>query len=194
MIDVNTTSANPTHFLRGVELVKRAGKEYNVPSENWPHPTEYRFGIPQDRYYSEIWVNGMDWQPSYWVIEEKELEKPRIYPFIIFEMNEDRSKFDDCYFKELIEASLWYRRDRFWVKQNDLGIATDFSWPHINTINMELSHKVMQKVCFEHASQKRVEFWMNQNFIPKQYLENNNEKNRNNRDSQEERCRLVSKS
>ena len=95
MLDVNTVSKHPTHFLRAVELIKKAREEFRVPSENWPHPTDYKFGIPNDRYYAEIFTDGMDWQPSYWVIEDKQLEKPQIQPFVIFEYNEDREKFND---------------------------------------------------------------------------------------------------
>jgi len=186
MIDVNTTSANPTHFLRGVELVKRAGEEYNVPSENWPYPSEYRFGIPQDRYYSEIWVNGMDWQPSYWVIEEYQLEKPRIQPFIIFKTNEDRFRFNERDFKDLVMASLYYRRDILWMQTSirdvptDLGHYTDSVWPYISLIGYEEEYtKNMMLYNFEHNSQPRVEFYMNRYFVPEEY----GKKNRNNRDS-----------
>ena len=61
MIDVNITSKYSTHFLRAVELIMKAREEFKVASENWPSPTEYRFGIPQDNYYAEIWLDGMDW-------------------------------------------------------------------------------------------------------------------------------------
>lgn len=65
MIDVNTTSKQSTHFLRAIELIKKARDDFRVPSENWPHPTEHRFGIPNDHYYAEVWIDGMDWQSSY---------------------------------------------------------------------------------------------------------------------------------
>jgi len=168
MLDVNTVNKYPTHFARGVELVLRGRKEFGVPSENWPHPIEDRFGVPNEMYYAEIWVDGMDWQPSYWVIEEKKLEKPQIQPFIIFKQNDDRSKFNDWDFSELIGASLWYRRDLFWVKQNDLSYYTDTVWPflHVIDINDKAKYSNMSKVYFKHASQPRVEFLMNLDFIP----------------------------
>ena len=62
-LDVNTVSSYSTHFLRAVELIKKARETYKVPSENWPYPTQYRFGIPNDNYYAEVWTDGMDWQP-----------------------------------------------------------------------------------------------------------------------------------
>ena len=168
MIDVNTVSKYPTHFLRGVELILEGRTEFSIPSENWPHPIEDRFGMPNDMYYAEIWVDGMDWQPSYWVIEEKKLENPKIKPFIIFKSNGDREKFYDYDFSELIKASLWYRRDLFFIKQNDIGYFSDMVWPYLRVIdiNDKSKHSNMTKVYVEHASQPKVEFLMNLDFIP----------------------------
>ncbi len=171
--DVNTTSKYPTHFLRGVELIIHGRTKFGVPSENWPNPTEYKCGTPQELYYSEIWVDGMDWQPSYWVIEEKKLEKPQCQPFIIFESNEDREKFNDYDFEQLVRAGLWYRRDILWIKQDSRGIYNDWVWPYFklvsnknfNLVSNEKGWKVMVKCSFEHASQPLVEFWMNYDFI-----------------------------
>jgi hypothetical protein len=188
MIDVNTTSVNSTHFLRAVELIVNARNEYKVPSENWPHPTHYRLGTPCEKYYAEVWVDGMDWQPSYWVIEEKKLEKPQIKPFIIFEQNEERERFRDYDFEQLVKGSLWYRRDRFWIKRNSLGIYTDMSWPYLlvspdSNSMFSVKYKELIRVDFEHASQPRVGFWMNKYFIPYKYTgERYNEEDRNSGD------------
>jgi len=172
-IEVNATSKNPTHFLRAVELIYRAREKFMVPSENWPYPTTYRLGTPCERYYAEIWTDGMDWQPSYWVIEEKNLEKPQVYPFIIFKSNEDRSKFNDYDFEQLVIGSLWYRRDLYWVKQNDSSIYNDISWPYLHDLhvvkkyNLSFKHLCMKKFYFEHASQPTVNFLMNIDFVRK---------------------------
>ena len=87
MITVNTVNREPTHFMRAYELIEKARSDFKVPSENWPHPLATRFGIPNDCYYAEIWVDGMDWQPSYWIIEEAKLDKPKIQPLLIFNHN-----------------------------------------------------------------------------------------------------------
>lgn len=173
MIDVNTVNKYPTHFSRGVELVLKGIKEFGIPSENWPHPIEDRFGVPNEMYYAEIYVSGMDWQPTYWVIEEKKLEKPQIQPFIIFKTNEHRSIFNDYDFSQLIKAALYYRRDLFWVKQNDLGYFTDAIWPflHVKDKDDKSKYPNMSKVYFEHASQQRIYFLMNLDFIPEYVLE-----------------------
>jgi len=171
LIDVNTTSRYPTHFLRAVELIKRARGQFGIPSENWPHPTGNKFGCPRERYYAEIWVDGMDWQPSYWVIEEKDLKSPLVSPFIIFKTNEIRDKFNEYDFSQLVYAALWYRRDEFWVKNDDLGVYTDLIWPFLKVVNSNETAKMsnLTKVYFEHASQNKVTFLMNLDFIPEKY-------------------------
>ena len=162
----NTTSIHPTHFLRGVELIQLAMERHNICSENWPYPTQYRYGIPVDNYYAEIWCNGMDWQPNYFVLEEANLEKPSVYPFIIFEDHSIRQKFNDYDFNMLIRGSLFYRQDKFFVKNNDLGIYTDFTWPHLKCIDRKQQFGVTQLFEFSHASQPPVQFWMNIDFVP----------------------------
>jgi len=182
-IDVNTTSLYPTHFLRGVELIEWARERYHVPSENWPHPLSYKFGSPCERYYAEIWVDGMDWQPSYWAIEEKELEKPQVVPFIIFDDNRDREKFQPYDFDQLIHACLYYRRDKYWVNHNDWGVGTDLIWPFLRKVNDDITFETMGRYSFEHNSQQYIEFWMNPEFIPEEYRDRTWEDYRNNRDS-----------
>ena len=190
MLDVNTVSKHPTHFLRAIELIKKAREDFNVPSENWPYPTEYKFGIPNDNYYAEIFTDGMDYQPSYWVIEDMDLVKPQIQPFIIFQSNEDRNKFNDWDFGNLIHACLYYRRDKFWVKSGDVGYFTDIIWPFLFLEEDELKYKKTKLYTFEHASQKPVSFYLNINFIPEAYRE----KNWDSRDTQEGHLNVVPES
>lgn len=166
----NTTSGNPTHFLRAIELIEDGRKRYSVPSENWPYPTRYRFGTPCEKYYAEIWADGMDWQASYWIIEEANLENPQVYPLLIFYENRDRENFFDYDFQLLLEACMWYRRDKFWIKHNDIGMYSDMVWPYLRLLELEPSaHFHMVKAYFEHASQPRVPFLININFIPEIY-------------------------
>lgn len=175
----NTTSSHPTHFLRGNDLVVEATKDYEAHSENWPFPTQYRYGIPQDDYYVEIWVNGMDWQANYWAIEEFNLQKPQIKPFIIFEDHEEQKKFKSYNFASLIRASLYYRRDLVFVKHKNYSYFTDMVWPHLYVIDNELEFKVMKHMAFEHEDQQKVEFWMNPEFIlPSVFERKDDEKNR----------------
>ena len=169
MLDVNTVSKNSTHFLRAVELIKKAREEFNVPSENWPHPSSCRFGIPNDKYYAEIWVDGMDWQASYWIIEEKRLEKPKIQPLIIFNNHEEHMRFKDVYFEEFVYGILFCRREKEWAAINDYGSFTDSTWPFLSLFKDELRHNKMKLYSFEHASQPKVVFWLNESLIPEVY-------------------------
>jgi len=169
MLDVNTVSRYPTHFLRAVELIKKARSAFNIPSENWPHPSRYNFGTPNEQYYAEIWVDGMDWQPSFWIIEEHSLRKPEVNPLIVFDSHENRSLFNDWDFEDLIKAICWYRRDLFWVKQNNRGYYTDSVWPYLFRRDDVGKHKYTTNYYFEHASQPKVKFWLNFDFIPKEY-------------------------
>ena len=169
MINVNTTSKHPTHFLRAVELIEKARGDFKIPSENWPYPTEYRFGMPRDEYYAEIWVDGMDWQPSYWIIEEANLKNPQIHPLVIFNRHEERAKFNDWDFGDLVTGVMHYRRDYTWVQKNDLGYYTDSVWPFMFLFKDELRYQKCKMYAFEHASQPQVVFWFNESFIPDIY-------------------------
>lgn len=171
-MNVNTVSMYPTHFLRGVELVERARGRFNIPSENWPAPTKHRFGVPNDHYYAEVWSDGMDWQTSYWMLEEKNLEKPQIQPLIIFDQHEDELAFNHYDFSTLINAAMYYRREFLWINKGDLGFYTDAIWPFLRLVDHEVKFEETKRYEFEHASQKPIQFWMNTDFIPEQYREN----------------------
>lgn len=177
MITANTTSIFPTHFLRGVELIDRASIRYGVPSENWPAPTQYCYGMPMDHYYSEIWSNGMDYQVSYWIIEELDLEKPQIQPFIIFDNHEELEKFNPHDFSMLVMASFYYRRDYTFIGHKDLGIYNDCVWSYLNLFKNEIKYDKMKMFAFEHNSQEPVTFWMNTTFIPEIVLNSRKDKN-----------------
>jgi len=113
----------------------------------------------------------MDYQPSYWIIEEYNLDKPKIQPFIIFNSNEERNRFNDYDFSQLFKAIVYYRRDDLWAKKNNLGYYTDTVWPFLTLFKNEVRHQKMKLYAFEHASQPRVVFWLNQDFIPEAYRE-----------------------
>lgn len=167
-IDVNTTSTYSTHFLRAVELIEKARKTFNIPSENWPYPTKNSIGSPDDNYYAEIWSDGMDWQSSYWIIETVKGNDPVCLPFLIFEDVGNQVNFKSYDFNNLIKASLYERRDRLWIKQDD-GCFNDLIWAYFYKIEPEdifKSPAIMKKYMVEHSSQPRVQFYMNIDFVP----------------------------
>jgi len=171
-INNNTTSTQPTHFLMGVELIKQAMHDTGFCSENWAYPTQHRYGFADDRYYAEVWHNGMDWNTVYWLIEKSELHNPRIYPMIYFEDSCDRTKYNDCDFRDLCGAIMHYRRDIAWIKSKDpKGYYSDMVWPFIRLTVPEdrlKSCPSMVRHRVEHGSQEAVEFYMNEDLIPKQ--------------------------
>lgn len=164
----NTTSTHPTHFLKGTELITGARNAFNVPSENWTYPTKHRFGIPRDKYYAEVWVDGMDWQCSFWLIETFNYDNPVCQPFLIFEDSKNYDNFNDHDFEELIKAALYERRDQLWIQKDD-GFFNDTVWTYLKRVqpdNRMMSTPCMVLFQFEHASQKRVQFYMNEDMLP----------------------------
>lgn len=169
-IKANTTSKYSTHLLRGYELVEGTGSEYQMLSENWPYPTYHKIGTPKDPYYAEVWVNGMDWQHNYWLIESYKYENPQIYPLIQFTSHDEEDKFNQFNFEELMDAILNYRRNAIWLKSEDLtkDRYDDTVWSFLHRVIKKDTHrhKFFMWCKFEHASQREVKFWINQNFIP----------------------------
>jgi len=169
MINCNAITTNPTHFLAAVELIKQARSKYEIPSETWPYPTEYKYGIVGSQYYSEVWVDGMDWQHTYWVLESNNYHNPKVTPFIMFRDHKDEKKFNPYNFGELVKALLVHRMDTLWIKSGDLGHYTDSVWPYIKTDeNQEKGN--LYSFYMSHASQPYVSFLVNINFIPGKYL------------------------
>lgn len=166
-IEVNTASRYPTHFLRAVELIGKARGTFQIPSENWPYPTKHRLGTPGiDPYYAEIWVDGMDWQKSYWAIETVKHNSPVCLPFIVFEDHKNSDLFNEYDFDQLVQAALYDRRDRLWVQKND-GYYNDSVWFYLKGPGQVLENTPMMRgYQFEHASQPAVQFYMNSLFVP----------------------------
>lgn len=180
----NTVSIHPSHFLRGSELVDEATSTYRAASENWPYPTQFRYGVPVDDYYAEVWANGMDWQNNYWVLEEIHSEDPICQPLIIFEDSDDEDKFNSHDFSSLVKAALYFRRDNVFIQHGEYGWYTDLVWPFLHLLGTEVRFEIMHQFEFKHNSQKPVQFWMNYNFVPPYVMERGkNEKNRSDRNA-----------
>jgi hypothetical protein len=190
----NTTSLHPTYFLRGSDLVINATETYRAASENWPYPTQFRYGIPIDDYYAEVWVNGMDYQNNYWVLEEINCEDPICQPLIIFEHSDEEDRFNGHDFSTLVKGALYFRRDIVFVQHDDFGWYEELLWPYLERVGDEERFEVMYEFEFKHNSQKAVRFWMNANFIPHHVMERGiNEKNRSDRNQKKKFRRSVEK-
>jgi hypothetical protein len=168
MIKANTTTHYPTHILRGYEIIEKARGIYKMSSENWPYPTKHTIGTPKDPYYAEVWVDGMDWQHNYWIIEVDRYETPQTYPLIQFTSHDEEDKFNHYDFDELMDAILFYRRSLVWLDSKEKGMYQDSAWPYLHRISGNHHRlKFMIWCFFTHASQREVKFWINMNFIPK---------------------------
>ena len=163
----NITTSYPTCFLRAVELITEARSKYNICSENWCNTTQYKYGIPHDGYYCEVFIDGMDYRPNYWAIEEYHSNDPIVEPFILFDSNEDRNRMNNYDFDMLIKACLNYRRDVLFLKHNNYGIYKDLIWPFIVIENDEIKHEKMIRVSFN-----EIKFWLNKDFAPEFIKEN----------------------
>lgn len=178
MIDVNTTSHESTHFLAAVPLIREANKEYEVASENWPYPTRHCIGEPRGRYYAEIWVDGMDWQHSYWYLEAVNYESPVCLPFVRFSSHEEENKLNDWDQAELFKALLHFRRNRMWIKHSDgEDIYADTVWPFLKYFRYLVSDFQWSKCSFAHHSQQPVRFEIRGCFLsPKRGITNDEQR------------------
>lgn len=136
----NTVSRIPTRFLRGVELVEVGRKDYGVASENWTYPF-MSFGDHGDEYYAEIWKDGMDWQNTYWLLEQTHGECPvRAYPAARFpDHHPNLEEFD---LRNLLRAMMWFRRDEEWIKSGDQGAFNDQVWAFLTVEGRSSDHLV----------------------------------------------------
>ena len=145
----NTSSRRPTHFLRGVELVEAGRNEFNIASENYTSPY-LSFGQYGDPYYAEIWTDGMDWQNTYWLIEQTHHEMARMaIPAAIFPDHHPR--LSTCDLDELLRGMMWYRRDEVWIGSGDMGAYSDSVWPFLTDVE-ETSNSSLVKVRFKSAA------------------------------------------
>lgn len=161
----NTTTIYPSHFPGALSLIEEALNTYGLHSENWSYPTKHKFGSPKDYYYAEVWHNGMDWQSNYFIIETSNLNTPLCFPFIVFEKDNPHRSCFNC-FDELVDACLHYRRMVTWLNsQNDP--YHDTVWPFVWMDYPEIRlHGSMLKMGMCHASQRPVEFLINENCVP----------------------------
>lgn len=165
----NTTSHQPTHFIRAVELIDFSRRNYQVPSENWPYPTSHRLGDPRGQYYAEVWVDGMDWQPSYWLIETHGYRNPICLPLMIFEDHKYRDMFSVYTLSSVMKALMQYRQDILWVKHGEQGYHNEEIWPYFHPFEPAEFRKgpaSMFKAFFEHASQEAVSFFIHEECVP----------------------------
>jgi hypothetical protein len=126
-IPYNTVMLAPTYLLNAVGVIEKGRKDFNIPSENWPYPAGLYLGTPTiDKYYTEVWIDGMDWQNTYWLVESERYEDPIAIPLVIFENHKEESKIDTEDLSELFRGLMWVRRSKLLDEKLDLGIYCDY--------------------------------------------------------------------
>lgn len=172
-IYANKVLSNPTHFSQAVSLIKEAYSDPKLKglcSENWPSNIAVSYGFPEDEYYAEIWTDGMDWQPNYWIIETIHMSSPKALPLLVFDNHSERNKFNDYDFKQMLKAMMHFRRDLVWIQKDPLHYFCDSIWPFLKYTPPESSLEDnkwgMLPVTFKHNSQEEVSFRANLLFLP----------------------------
>lgn len=162
----NTLSSVPTRFLRGVELVQQARKVYDLCSENWTYPV-FSFGSEDSDYYAEMWVDGMDWNQYYYLIERIGYEDPTIFPALVFEEHKELDLFNDYDFDRLKKAICDHRRSNVWAKPIYESRYNDDVWNFMKPrMANNLTRISMDAVTYSHASQKPSEFHIHRDCHP----------------------------
>lgn len=130
----NSCSSIPTRFLTGAQLIKTGNGIYGVESENWAYP-KFSFGDHESSYYAEAWMNGMDYNYTYWAIEQANYGKPTPIPLIHFPETKDREGFQDKDFENMCKAFMHVRRydltkeSKIISYKKQYGIYDDMTWP-----------------------------------------------------------------
>jgi hypothetical protein len=155
----NTTVNNPTRFLNPTQLIEEGMEEHNVCSENWPYPTEYKIGDVFDSYYAEVWYNGMDWQNTYWFLEQYKADNPVAVPFLIFDDHKNRDNFSEYDFGKLMQ--MWLIQRKHVVMGLQYDAIFDEEIVHFLAKKGNIPNKQgMFLYRYSHASQPRVEFYL----------------------------------
>lgn len=161
-----------THFLAGPELIKEGRKKYGLASENYTYPTMTSVGGARDDYYAEVWVDGMDWQNTYWLLEHAYGETVVAIPLLVFTSNNEEKAFNPFDMHNLFRAAMIYRRNKMGPtdRSEEWTVFRDSTWPYLYLINEdhtvdELS-KDLGSFLFTHNSQPAVTFYLNKTCVP----------------------------
>ncbi len=168
----NTASEYGTHFLMGVPLIVDARATYQIFSENWVYPTAHKIGGTRDRYYAEVWHDGMDWSSNYWLIERINHGEPTVQPLMLFRRHEDEEAIPNWRFKDLVRALLAYRRDIFWIKSGNYSDYHDLVWTSLKRATEEAERplvwpeaRMLRLFSFRTKSSESF-FYLNENSAP----------------------------
>ena len=168
----NDVSQFPTHFLAGPQLIKESRALHRLTSENWTYPTMTYLGSPRDEYYAEVWVDGMDWQNTYWLLEQANHDKIKAVPLLVFSSTDEEKKFNPFDMHNLFRAMMTYRRNLTGplLDGSRRNVYFDTIWPYLYLIseNATVNETAIDLVSFlfTHGSQPPVTFYLNKVSVP----------------------------
>ena len=163
-------SKKHTHFIGTEKLIDTARTIYNVHSENYAYP-EYYFGHPTLKYYCELWSDGMDYNLMYWLIEYDKLsdylsDELNIIPFIYFDNQYERIKFNETYFVLLIENLINNKYNE--LIQSNLITKNELVCPYLEFDKENYKMKGKEKLIkcsVKDNFQEEIEFYINSKFL-----------------------------
>lgn len=168
----NDLAQFPTHFLAGPQLIKEGREKYGIISENWAYPTMTYVGAPKDDYYAEVWVDGMDWQNTYWLLEHAYYTTPVAIPLIVFSSIDEEKEFNPFDLHNIFRAAMIYRRNLLGPMHNGVlrNEFFDSVWPYLHLVSegptVNETTTDLASFMFTHSSQKPVTFYLNKTCVP----------------------------
>lgn len=168
----NDVSQFSTHFLAGPLLIKEERERYKLTSENWTYPTMTYLGSPRDDYYAEVWVDGMDWQNTYWLLEQANYDEIKAVPLLVFSSIGEEKRFNPSYMHNLFRAMMTYRRNLMGplLDGSRRNAYFDSIWPYLYLVSEEATANEtatdLARFLFTHASQPPVTFYLNKVSVP----------------------------
>jgi len=163
-LEYNNTIIDPPSRMPGAtNIIKMAREEYDICSENWPSPI-LTFGYYEDKYYAEMWSDGMDWNKTVWLLEAIKFNNPKPILALWFESNKEAETLNDYDWKILLKGICYYRRNKLVLKNEDEGMYNDCLWPFLKITGEKQEH--LLEFVFRHASQKPCRIFINPDCIP----------------------------
>jgi hypothetical protein len=167
----NTLAENYTHFLCGVELVKQARTAAKLSSENWCYPV-FHFGSTDNEYYAEVWVDGMDWQHNYYLLEADDCQSPlEPHAFMVFQDHNVEERLSAYDTRNLWRAVCMHRRGILMMKDDQYSFGhwpNDEVWPFLKRTGNPSENRLAD-FTYEHASQTLVEMKINVDLLPTKF-------------------------
>ena len=159
----NTVIDIPSRMPAATNIILTAREEFGVSSENWPTHV-LSFGYHEDRYYAEMWTDGMDWNLSVWLLEAVSFDNPK--PILAIHFNDDfeRLKIQGEDWDILLKGLCYFRRDSLLSNTGDQFVYNDRLWPYLKLQGGEFGD--LKEFTYDHHSMKPATLFINPLCVP----------------------------